>query len=161
MITLLLNILLPGTGLIVRRREWLGLSLVMLYGICANVALADRWIVSRLNRTVSDATRLFEAFQYGEAGRQLYEFFWSEFADWYVEIAKGQIDQAQSQSFATSVPAVWTELLSSSHGGTNPPVLCLEARMTPDLERDLARGSQLTMPEALRHMLAVFEELMT
>ncbi|MCZ6683368.1 MAG: hypothetical protein O7D94_08770 [Planctomycetota bacterium] len=41
---LLLNILLPGTGLIVRRREWLGLCLVMLYGVCANVALASRWI---------------------------------------------------------------------------------------------------------------------
>jgi valyl-tRNA synthetase len=55
-------------------------------------SLADRWIHSRLNRTINDVNRLFEAHQYGEVGRQLYEFFWSEFADWYIEIAKGQIE---------------------------------------------------------------------
>jgi valyl-tRNA synthetase len=56
-------------------------------------SLADQWIYSRLNRTIYDVTRLFEAYQYAEAGRHLYEFFWSEFADWYIEIAKGPIDQ--------------------------------------------------------------------
>jgi valyl-tRNA synthetase len=35
--------------------------------------------------------RLFQTYQYGEAGRQIYEFFWSEFADWYLEIAKEQM----------------------------------------------------------------------
>ena len=35
--------------------------------------------------------RLFQTFQYGEAGRQIYDFFWSDFADWYVEIAKQQL----------------------------------------------------------------------
>ena len=35
--------------------------------------------------------RLFEAYQFGEAGRQIYEFFWNEFADWYIEIAKLQL----------------------------------------------------------------------
>ncbi len=54
-------------------------------------SLADRWIRSRLGRTIADVNRLFEAYQYGEAGRQLYDFFWSEFADWYIEIAKVQM----------------------------------------------------------------------
>jgi valyl-tRNA synthetase len=67
-------------------------------------SLADRWIYSRLNRTVGDVTRLFEAYQYGEAGRQLYEFFWSEFADWYIEIAKGQIDRGGIAAYS----AAWT-----------------------------------------------------
>jgi valyl-tRNA synthetase len=62
-------------------------------------SLADRWIVSRLNDTVRDVTRLFEAYQYGEAGRQLYEFFWSEFADWYIEIAKGQIFRGDGAAY--------------------------------------------------------------
>jgi valyl-tRNA synthetase len=35
--------------------------------------------------------RLFQGYQYGEAGRQIYDFFWSEFADWYIEIAKMQM----------------------------------------------------------------------
>jgi valyl-tRNA synthetase len=51
-------------------------------------ALAERWILSRLAATVDEATRLMENFQYGEAGRQVYEFFWSEFCDWYLEISK-------------------------------------------------------------------------
>jgi valyl-tRNA synthetase len=51
-------------------------------------ALAERWIASRLAATVNEATRLMEGFQYGEAGRQVYEFFWSEFCDWYLEISK-------------------------------------------------------------------------
>jgi valyl-tRNA synthetase len=37
--------------------------------------------------------RLFQSYQYGEAGRQIYEFFWNDFADWYVEIAKQQSDR--------------------------------------------------------------------
>ena len=37
---------------------------------------------------VRDVERLFNGYQYGEAGRQIYDFFWSEFADWYVEICQ-------------------------------------------------------------------------
>ncbi len=48
----------------------------------------DRWILSRLGRTVASVTSLMEGFQFGEAHRQLYEFLWGEFCDWYIEIAK-------------------------------------------------------------------------
>lgn len=41
----LLNVVLPGTGLILRRREWLGFSLAVLFGICGNVALAG-WLIA-------------------------------------------------------------------------------------------------------------------
>ena len=50
--------------------------------------LPERWILSRLSETVSEATRLMEAYQFGEAGRQMYDFFWNEFCDWYLEISK-------------------------------------------------------------------------
>ena len=59
----------------------------------AGRTLADRWVISRLNRTVNDVNRLFKGYQYSEAGRQLYDFFWSEFADWYIEIAKVQMER--------------------------------------------------------------------
>ncbi len=55
--------------------------------------LADSWIWARLQRTIRDVERLFQGFQYGEAGRQIYEFIWGEFADWYVEIAKLQLNE--------------------------------------------------------------------
>ncbi len=59
--------------------------------------LADSWIWARLQQLVRDVERLFQTFQYGEAGRQIYDFFWSDFADWYVEIAKGQLQRAGSR----------------------------------------------------------------
>ncbi|MCS6845211.1 MAG: valine--tRNA ligase [Caldilineales bacterium] len=64
--------------------------------------LADRWILSRLSATVAEVTRLFEAYQYGEAGRQAYEFLWGEFADWYIEIAKGQLAAGGEQAWRTA-----------------------------------------------------------
>jgi valyl-tRNA synthetase len=54
----------------------------------AALALPDRWILSRLNRTVADVTRLFEEYQYGQAGTMAYEFLWGEYCDWYLESAK-------------------------------------------------------------------------
>ncbi len=51
-------------------------------------SLADQWVISRLNKLTDTVNRLFANYQYGEAGRQLYDFFWGEYADWYIEIAK-------------------------------------------------------------------------
>jgi valyl-tRNA synthetase len=63
----------------------------------ANWTLADSWIWARLQSLIRDVERLFQTFQYGEAGRQIYEFFWSDFADWYVEIAKGQMQRVETR----------------------------------------------------------------
>lgn len=50
--------------------------------------LADSWIFDRLNHTVSEVTRLFDEYKFGEAGRELYNFIWNDFCDWYIEISK-------------------------------------------------------------------------
>ena len=50
--------------------------------------LADKWIFDRLNQTVGEVTRLFDEYQFGEAGRLLYNFIWNDFCDWYIEMAK-------------------------------------------------------------------------
>ncbi|MGW8225449.1 MAG: class I tRNA ligase family protein, partial [Anaerolineales bacterium] len=65
-------------------------------------SLADRWIEARLFALVRDAERLFQNYQYGEAGRQIYEFFWNEFADWYLEIAKLQLSQGDRIAYSTA-----------------------------------------------------------
>jgi len=59
--------------------------------------LADSWIWARMQQLIRDVERLFQTFQYGEAGRQIYEFFWSDFADWYVEIAKQQMQSEETK----------------------------------------------------------------
>lgn len=50
--------------------------------------LSDSWIFDRLNHTVSEVIRLFDNYQFGEAGRELYNFIWNDFCDWYIEMAK-------------------------------------------------------------------------
>lgn len=51
-------------------------------------SVADRWILARLNETVAKVTDLFDRFEFGEAGRQLYNFIWDDFCDWYIEMSK-------------------------------------------------------------------------
>jgi valyl-tRNA synthetase len=68
----------------------------------AEWTMADGWIWARLQGLVRDVERLFHNYQYGEAGRQLYEFFWSEFADWYLEIAKNQMAAGGERAYTTA-----------------------------------------------------------
>ena len=50
--------------------------------------LPDRWILSRLHGLTANVNRLLENYQYGEAGRQIHDFLWGEYCDWFIEIAK-------------------------------------------------------------------------
>jgi len=51
----------------------------------------DRWILSRLGDTIAAANQLLNDHQFGEAQRQIHEFLWGEFCDWYIEIAKTRL----------------------------------------------------------------------
>src|SRR3989454_2676216 len=53
--------------------------------------LADRWILSRLQRTIGEATAQLEQFRLDEAAKVCYEFAWKELADWYVEAVKPRL----------------------------------------------------------------------
>ncbi len=50
--------------------------------------LEDRWVLSRLSHLVASIDSLMEDFQFGEAQRQIHDFIWGEFCDWYIEMAK-------------------------------------------------------------------------
>jgi valyl-tRNA synthetase len=64
--------------------------------------LADRWMLSRLAQTAKTVTELMNTFQYGEAGRMAYDFFWGEFADWYIELSKLQIAEGGGRARVTA-----------------------------------------------------------
>ncbi len=68
--------------------------------------LADSWIWARLQELIRTVDRLFETYQYGEAGRQIYDFLWAEFADWYVEIAKIQMAEGGDRAHYTAVTLI-------------------------------------------------------
>jgi valyl-tRNA synthetase len=54
----------------------------------ADLDLSEQWILSRLSKTIDDYNRQLDRFHFNEAAKVLYEFTWSDFCDWYVEIAK-------------------------------------------------------------------------
>ncbi|RJQ55839.1 MAG: valine--tRNA ligase [Actinobacteria bacterium] len=55
------------------------------------VTVSERWILSRYERLVEQATGWMETYQLSDAGRALYDFFWSDFCDWQLELAKAQL----------------------------------------------------------------------
>jgi valyl-tRNA synthetase len=65
---------------------------------------ADEFIHARMRSLTREVNHLFENYQYGEAGRQIYDFFWSEFADWYIELAKLQLAEGGDRAYYTA----WT-----------------------------------------------------
>ena len=52
------------------------------------LALHDRWIISRLNKTARDVRAALDDYQFHEAVQTLYHFFWDDFCDWYIELTK-------------------------------------------------------------------------
>ena len=51
-------------------------------------SVADAWILTRLNETIDQVTKLADKYEFGEVGRALYNFIWDDFCDWYIEMAK-------------------------------------------------------------------------
>lgn len=51
-------------------------------------SVADAWILTRLNETIEQVTKLADKYEFGEVGRTLYNFIWDDFCDWYIEMAK-------------------------------------------------------------------------
>ncbi|KRK99416.1 valyl-tRNA synthetase [Secundilactobacillus odoratitofui DSM 19909 = JCM 15043] len=60
--------------------------------------LADRWILSRLNKLIDQVTEQFDKFNFGEAGRALYDFIWNDFCDWYIEMSKETLNGDDEQA---------------------------------------------------------------
>lgn len=59
--------------------------------------LADSWIFDRLNHIVGEVIRLFDEYKFGEAGRELYNFIWNDFCDWYIEMTKEKLNNGTDE----------------------------------------------------------------
>ncbi len=55
------------------------------------LTLADRWILARLQRAAVDTRLALEQYAFSDAASTLYQFLWSEFCDWYIELSKGPL----------------------------------------------------------------------
>lgn len=70
-------------------------------------SVADTWILTRLNETIEDVTKLADKYEFGEVGRALYSFIWDDFCDWYIEMAKLPLygDDEEAKKMTRSVLA--------------------------------------------------------
>ncbi len=75
-----------------------------------SLSLADRWLLSRLNKVTAETEAALTAYQFGEASSVLYQFLWGEFCDWYIELSKsalyGDDDAAKTSTRAVLVFAL-------------------------------------------------------
>jgi valyl-tRNA synthetase len=60
------------------------------------LALQDRWIISRLNKTARDVRKALDGYEFHEAVQILYHFFWDDFCDWYIELSKADVTSEEA-----------------------------------------------------------------
>ena len=58
------------------------------YADCTDYSLADKWILSRMNTVAKEVTENLEKYELGIANQKVYDFMWTEFCDWYIELVK-------------------------------------------------------------------------
>jgi len=126
----------------------------------------DRWILSRLNRTIQDVINLMEEYQFGEAQRQIHDFLWSEYCDWYIELAKIRL-----QAGDTAPLPVLTHVLEKALRLLHPFMPFLTEELWQNLKKRVAwptadsimiapypeADEKMINPEAENEMEAVFE----
>ena len=82
------------------------------------LTLADKWIITRLNRTITEVTRYMERYEVGLAANKLYDFIWGEFCDWYIELSKVSLyssDEKKKQGALSVLVRVLRDILKLAH----------------------------------------------
>ncbi|MDY6875949.1 MAG: valine--tRNA ligase [Chloroflexota bacterium] len=111
--------------------------------LISNLHLPDRWILSRLNHLIQDMIRLFESHQYGEAGRQIHDFLWGEYCDWYIEASKVRL---YDETADKSVPrAVLLHVLETALRLLHPFMPFVTEAIWQALPSETRRGEALIM----------------
>ncbi len=68
----------------------------------AQLPIEDRWILSRLTTTAELVTKNLEGYHFSDVARAIYDFTWSEFCDWYIEMAKGRMRESDGEPGASA-----------------------------------------------------------
>ena len=78
------------------------------------LALSDKWILHRLNETIKSVTKGLEGYDYNLASKSIFEFFWNEFCDWYIESVKPVLYQSESVYTKRNTQSVLLKVLDKS-----------------------------------------------
>ena len=63
-----------------------------------NLRIEDKWILNKLDKLVVDVTNHIEKYEIGIAATKIYDFIWSEFCDWYIEIVKPRLYSKEDEA---------------------------------------------------------------
>jgi valyl-tRNA synthetase len=80
------------------------------FGPEADAPIEARWIVSRLNSTAAEVNKALAEYRFHEAANIVYQFFWGDFCDWYLEIVKLRLDFSETADKAATRAALTTLL---------------------------------------------------
>ncbi len=122
-----------------------------------NLSLADKWIISRFNKTAIALNKALETYQFHEAVQLVYHFFWDDFCDWYIELVK---DEITSEEINTTRDAARTRIITiieQSLRLLHPfmPFLTEELwQKLPEVSKDLHNAAYKNAPQTI--MLADF-----
>jgi valyl-tRNA synthetase len=101
--------------------------------------MEDQWITSQLNHLIRSVTEMMEAFQFGEAEQEVYDFVWSKFCDWYIEVAKIRLG---SQSTPSPLPFL-VDTLEKSLRLLHPFMPFVTEELWQSLQQRLPRGGRM------------------
>ena len=79
----------------------------------SQLSLADKWILTKLNQTIGEVTKNLDAYELNIAAEKIYDFIWSSFCDWYIEMAKSSL-YSDNAAEKKRVSAVLLTVLSKS-----------------------------------------------
>ncbi len=77
------------------------------------LALEDKWILSKYNKLVKDVTENIDKYELGLAAQKLYDFIWDVFCDWYIEICKARLN-GENKEYADNARSVLVYVLSNT-----------------------------------------------
>ena len=86
--------------------------------LTGELTLPDKWILTRLNETIQNVTNNTDKYEFGEAGRALYNFIWDDYCDWYIEMAKIPLnsdDEAAKQTTRSVLAHVLDQIMRMLH----------------------------------------------
>lgn len=75
--------------------------------------ISDRWILSRLNGVIKDVTENLEKFEMGLATGKIYDFIWSEYCDWYIEMCKSRLYGEDAEAKKTAISVLYYVLVNA------------------------------------------------
>ena len=77
----------------------------------SNLSISDKWILTKLNKTIKNVTKAMDKYEFNTVGKELYNFIWDDFCDWYIELAKFNMNDTTK----TILVKVLTNILKMLH----------------------------------------------